>query len=35
MNKLKEGFSEKEMKFFLINTFREGEKFKTQMIFPV
>jgi len=35
MDKLKEGFNDKEMKDFLKNTFNEGEKFKTMMIFPV
>ncbi len=35
MDKLKEGFSTKEMKDFLINTFNEGEKKKFLLIFPV
>jgi len=29
MDKLKIGLNNKEMSFFLTNTFREGEKFKT------
>jgi hypothetical protein len=35
MDKLKEGFSTKEMKDFLINTFNEGEKKKILLIFPL
>jgi hypothetical protein len=35
MDKLKEGFINKEMKDFLTNTFNEGEKLKTEMIFHV
>jgi hypothetical protein len=35
MDKLKEGFSNKEMRDFLLNTFNESEKKKTEMILHV